>query len=85
MMATPKIDTKPTADEMLKCVPVRNSPQMPPTESASTFANTSRLSRNERNASYSSRKINVSDAGMISISRASAFSISSNSPLHTIR
>ena len=30
MMATPKIDVKPTAAAMLKFVPVRNNAQMPP-------------------------------------------------------
>ena len=37
MIATPKIDTKPTAAEMLKFVPVNSRPQTPPIDSASTF------------------------------------------------
>ena len=37
MMATPNSDTKPTAAEMLKLVPVRYNAQMPPIARSNTL------------------------------------------------
>ena len=42
MMATPKIEMKPTAAEMLKFVPVSSSAQMPPSDRATTLDRTSK-------------------------------------------
>ena len=47
---TPKSDTKPTAAEMLKLVPVRYKAQMPPTATSKTLLKITRVSKNERNA-----------------------------------
>jgi len=47
MMATPKIEMKPTAAEMLKFVPVSISAQMPPIDSAATLVNTTIVSSRE--------------------------------------
>ena len=44
---TPKIEMNPTAAEMLKWVPVKNSAQMPPQNSNSTLESTSPTSTNE--------------------------------------
>ena len=85
MMATPNSDTKPTAAEMLKLVPVRYSAQMPPMARARTLLSTTTASRNERKAVYSRMKIRPSDSGMMISKRPSASSISSNSPLQTAR
>ena len=50
MMATPNSDTKPTAAEMLKLVPVRYNAQMPPTATSKTLLKITIVSRNERKA-----------------------------------
>ena len=50
MMATPKIEMKPTAAEMLKLVPVSSSAQMPPSDRASTLDSTTSASSSERKA-----------------------------------
>ncbi len=57
MMATPNRDTKPTAAEMLKLVPVKYKVQMPPTARASTLDRITTTSSIERKATYSSVKI----------------------------
>ena len=50
MMAIPKSETKPTAAETLKLVPVRYSDQMPPTATSKTLLKITIVSRNERKA-----------------------------------
>ena len=50
MIATPKIDTKPTAAEMLKFVLVSHKAQTPPIESATTSQKTKPASSQERKA-----------------------------------
>ncbi len=50
MTATPRMEMKPTAAEMLKFRPVSFSAQTPPSAIASTLANTTAASRSERNA-----------------------------------
>ena len=50
MMATPKIEMKPTAAEMLKFVPVSNRAQTPPIDRATTLDSTRKASRKERKA-----------------------------------
>ena len=83
MMAIPKSETKPTAAETLKLVPVRYNDQMPPTATSKTLLKITIVSRNERNATYSRMKMRPSDKGMIHMSRPLASSICSNSPLQT--
>ena len=50
MMATPKIEMKPTAAEMLKFVPVSNRAQTPPIDRSSTLENTIMASSTLRKA-----------------------------------
>ena len=83
MMAIPKSETKPTAAETLKLVPVRYKDQMPPTATSKTLLKITIVSRTERNAAYSRMKIRPRDKGMIHKSRPLASSICSNSPLQT--
>ncbi len=77
MIATPKIDVNPTAAEMLKFVPVRNSrPQAAQRELKNVEQGEHDCRIQERpNARYSSMKIIASDSGMMNISRRSPSSI----------
>ena len=86
MMATPNSDTKPTAAEMLKLVPVRYSAQMPPTATSKTLLKTTIASRNEWNADVEQDEDQAQrqrdDDHQVG---RSASSICSNSPLQTAR
>jgi len=48
MMAIPKSETKPTAAEILKLVPVKYKDQMPLTATSKTLLKITIVSRNER-------------------------------------
>ena len=85
MIATPKIEMKPTAAEILKFVPVKSNAQTPPIERSSTLENTITASSTLRKAIYSKIRIIANDAGTMNMSRCSASCISSNSPLQTAR
>ena len=71
MMATPNSDTKPTAAEMLKCVPVNSSAHRPPIDRSRTLDKTTMVSRKERKAMYGSTRIKPSDSWMMTSSLAS--------------
>ena len=52
MMATPKIEMKPTAAEMLKLRARQHRAQMPPIDSSTTLDSTANASSSERKARY---------------------------------